>query len=240
MYGRIVTTSVVSLVALTWSSMPATAYDGGPVSGGGSISGVVKFKGTAPAPKQLEATKDVQVCGKHKIMDETLVVGSGGGLANAVVSITNITKGKPLEKGSPVFDQVGCQYVPHVIAFPAGSEVQIQNSDGILHNIHTYSEKNPSINRAQPKFKKVLKETFAKPEVIKVTCDAHNWMHGWFAVQETPYFAVTDANGAYKLTDVPPGSYDVKVWHETLGETTQKVTVAGGAEAKADFEMAGK
>jgi plastocyanin len=237
MYSRI---AIASLVALTWSSMPVSAYDGAPVSGGGSVAGTVKFKGTAPAPKQLEATKDTQVCGQHKIMDESLVVSSGGGLANAVVTITGITKGKPMEKVSPVFDQVGCQYVPHVIAFPAGSEVQIQNSDGILHNIHTYSTANPSINRAQPKFKKVLKETFAKPEVIKVTCDAHNWMHGWFVVTDNPYYAVTDAKGAFKLTDVPAGTYDVKVWHETLGESTQKVTVAGGAEAKADFELAAK
>lgn len=237
MYSRI---AIASLVALAFSSMPVSAYDGAPVSGGGSVAGTVKFKGTAPAPKQLEATKDTQVCGKHKIMDETLVVGSGGELANAVVTITGITKGKPMEKTSPVFDQVGCQYVPHVIAFPAGSEVQIQNSDGILHNIHTYSTANPSINRAQPKFKKVLKETFAKPENIKVTCDAHNWMHGWFVVTDNPYYAVTDAKGAFKLTDVPAGTYDVKVWHETLGESTQKVTVAGGAEAKADFELAAK
>jgi plastocyanin len=227
-------------LTLTAGSFPAAAYEGGAVANGGSISGVVKFKGTAPAAKQLEATKDVQVCGKHKIMDESLVVGADGGLANAVVSITNIAKGKPMDKASPVLDQVGCQYKPHVLAFPAGAEVQIQNSDGILHNIHTYSQANPSINRAQPKFKKVLKETFAKPENIKVTCDAHNWMTGWYAVQYNPYYAVTDAAGAFKLTDVPAGEYELKVWHETLGESTQKVTVGAGAAATANFELAGK
>jgi len=240
MYRRIVTASIVSLVALTWSSMPVAAYEGGAVSNGGSISGVVKFKGTAAAPKQLEATKDTQVCGKHKIMDESLEVAADGGLKNAVVSITNITKGKAMDKASPVFDQVGCQYVPHVLAFTAGSEVSIQNSDGILHNIHTYSQKNPSINRAQPKFKKVLKETFAKAEVVKVTCDAHNWMHGWFFVADNPYYAVTDATGAFKLTDVPAGDYELKVWHESGTESTQKVTVGAGAAATANFEVAGK
>lgn len=240
MYSRIATASIVSLMALTWSSLPASAYEGGPVANGGSVSGTVKFKGTAPAPKQLETTKDVQVCGKHKVMDETLIVGADGGLKDAVVFITNITKGKPMEKSSPVLDQVGCQYVPHVLTFPAGSEVQIQNSDGILHNIHTYSEANPSINRAQPKFKKVIKETFAKPEMIKVTCDAHNWMHGWFVVQENPYYATTDAAGAFKLTDVPAGDYEIKVWHETLGEATQKVTVGAGADAAVNFELAAK
>jgi len=240
MYGRIATASVVSLMALTWSSMPVAAYEGSPVSNGGSISGVVKFKGTAPAPKQLEATKDVQVCGKHKIMDESLVVGPDGGLANAVVTITDISKGKPMEKSMPVFDQVGCQYVPHVLAFPAGSEGQIQNSDGSLHNIHTYSEKNPPINRAQPKFKKVIKEAFSKPEVIKVTCDAHNWMHGWFYVTDNPYFSVTDAKGAFKLTDIPPGDYEVKAWNESTNDSTQKVTVTAGGDAQVNFELAPK
>jgi hypothetical protein len=145
-----------------------------------------------------------------------------------------------MEKSTPVLDQNGCEYVPHVRAFPAGSEVEIKNSDGILHNIHTYSEKNAPINRAQPKFKKVIKETFKAPEVVKVTCDAHNWMLGWFVVQDHPYYAVTDDKGAFKLTDVPPGDYELKVWHETLGEKTQKVTVGGGAEASANFELAAK
>lgn len=233
-------TGLVSLVALTWSSMPAAGYDAAPVANGGSISGVVKFKGTAPAPKELEVTKDKQVCGKHKIIDESLVVDAGGGVKNAVVSITNITKGKPMDAATPEFDQNGCVYLPRVQIFPAGSEVQIKNSDGILHNIHTYSEKNPSINRAQPKFKKVLKETFKAPETIKVTCDAHNWMQGWFVVQEHPYYAVSAANGEFKLTDVPPGDYELKVWHETLGESTQKVTVGAGAAATANFELAAK
>jgi plastocyanin len=200
----------------------------------------VKFTGTAPAPKELEVTKDKQVCGKHKIIDKSLIVGAEGGLANAVVSITNISKGKPMPEGDPVLDQNGCEYLPHIQAFPAGSEIEIKNSDGILHNIHTYSEKNAPINRAQPKFKKVIKETFKEPEIIKVTCDAHNWMLGWFVVQDHPYYAVTDEKGMFKLTDVPPGEYELKLWHETLGEKTQKVTVGGGAEATANFELAAK
>lgn len=231
---------IVAFSALAWSSAAVAAYEGGPVTDGGTVSGVVKFKGTAPAPKELEVTKDKQVCGKHKIFDESLVVSPDGGLKNAVVSITNITKGKPMEKVTPVLDQHNCVYIPRVQVFPAGSEVEIKNSDGILHNIHTYSEKNPPINRAQPKFKKVLKETFKSPETIKVTCDAHNWMLGWFVVQEHPYYAVTAENGEFKLTDVPAGEYELKVWHETLGESTQKVSVSAGGTATANFELAAK
>jgi plastocyanin len=218
----------------------ALAYEGGPVSNGGSIAGMVKYQGTPPAPKDVEATKDKEVCGKHKIVDESLIVGANGGIQNAVVSITNITKGKPMDGEAPVLDQHGCTYQPHVLLFPAGKTVQIKNSDGILHNIHTYSEKNPPINRAQPKFKKTIEEKFGEPETIKVTCDAHGWMHGWFIVEDNPYYAKTDETGAFKLTDVPPGDYELKVWQETLGETTQKVTVSAGAETKVDFELAPK
>lgn len=220
---------------------PAMAYEGGAVAGGGTISGTVKLQGAAPAAKVIEVTKDKEVCGAHgDLKSEEVVVGANNGLANAVVSITNITKGKPMEAATPELDQNGCKYVPHILAFPAGSTVKIKNSDGILHNIHTYSTKNPSVNLAQPKFKKEMQQKFDQPEVIKVTCDAHGWMSGWFISQDHPYYAVSDANGAFKLTDVPAGEYELKVWHEKLGEKTAKVTVAGGADAKADFELAAK
>jgi len=230
----------VAITAVGLCAPTAWAYDGAPVTGGGAIAGTVKLQGAAPAAKALEVTKDKEVCGQHEIKSEDLVVGAGGGIENAVVSITNIKKGKPMDAGSPVLDQKGCQYVPHVLLFPAGSTVKINNDDGILHNIHTYSTKNPPINMAQPKFKKTIEAKFDQPEVIKATCDAHGWMQGWFIAEDSPYYAKTDASGAYKLADVPPGEYEVKVWHEKLGEKTQKVTVAGGAEAKADFELAAK
>ena len=127
--------------------------------------------------------------------------------------------------------------MPHVLAFPAGSTVKIVNSDGILHNIHTYSEKNPSFNMAQPKFKKVIEQKVEQPEVIKVTCDAHGWMHGWWVATDTPYFAVTDDKGNYSIADVPPGDYTVEVWQEKLGTDDQKASVKDGATATTNFSL---
>ena len=230
----------VALVALVWAGA-VPAYEGVTVTGGGSIRGTVKLQGTAPAPKEIETTKDREVCGAHKLIDESLIVASGGGIKNAVVSITNITRGKALDTtGKPELDQHGCTYVPHVLTVPAGSELQIRNSDGILHNIHTYSTRNPPMNRAQPKFKKVITETFSQPETIRTTCDAHGWMQGWLIVIEHPYYAVTDDNGGFQLTDVPAGDYELKVWHEKLGEQTQKVVVAGAGQVSADFLLTPK
>lgn len=226
-----------ALVALPVAGM--AAYQGGDVKDGGSISGTIKFKGTAPAPKKLDVGKDKEVCDKSPKMDQSLVV-SNGNLVNAVVTITDIQKGKKIELKKVTLDQKGCEYHPHVLAFPAGSPVEILNPDGILHNIHSYSKVNSPFNQAQPKFKKSLDVKIEKPEAIEVKCDVHGWMHGWLVSTETPYFAVTDNSGSFKLTDVPAGSYTVEVWHEKLGKSTQKVTVKAKEEAKVNFEIAGK
>lgn len=234
------TAVAVALAAATgWASV-AAAYDAGPVSGGGTISGVVKYKGTPPPRAPLDVNKDKEVCAVTPKLSRDLVVAPDGGIQYSVVSIANITKGKAFEAAKAVLDQKGCEYMPHILLVQPGNPIDIQNSDGILHNIHTYSKKNPPVNRAQPKFKKTLQETFKEPEMIKLTCDVHGWMSGWAVVQDNPYFAVTDEKGSFKLTDVPAGDYELRVWQEKLGETTQKVTVQSGKDTTVTFELSGQ
>jgi plastocyanin len=225
--------------ALFFTASSLSAYDGGAVSDGGSIAVAVKFKGTAPAPKKLDVSKDKEVCAKTPKLDPSLMV-SGGNVANAVVYISDIKKGKKMAPTKVTLDQKGCEYHPHVLAFPVGSTVEILNPDGILHNVHSYSKANPAFNMAQPKFKKTLTVKIDKPEAINVKCDVHGWMSGWLFAAENPYFGVTDNNGTVKLTDVPPGTYTVEIWHETLGKQTQKVTVKAKDEAKVSVELAKK
>jgi Polysaccharide lyase family 4, domain II len=217
---------VVGGVALVAGTRAATAQ------GGGTIEAQVTYGGAAVIEK-LKVNKDVEKCGTEAAI-EKVVVGGNKGLANAVVSVPE-AKGAPTAKKITV-DQHGCKFVPHVSATTPG-EVELKNSDDILHNIHTYSTANPSINKAQPKFKKVMVEKFDKPEIVKLTCDVHSWMLGWVAVMPNPYFGVTDANGATKIENVPPGKYKVDVWHETLGKQTKEVEVKAGQTAKVAFEM---
>ena len=234
--------SAVALVATLSLVTAAAGYEATDVGNGGSISGEVKYNGTPPAPEKVAVTKDNEVCGKEKTSPD-LVVGANKGIQNVVVRLTDIQKGKKLEPAAsnPVFDQKNCEYNPHVLAFPAGSTVDILNSDGILHNVHTTSTANPSFNQAQPKFKKKIETKVEKPEFpIKVQCDAHGWMHAWWVSEDHPYYAVTDANGAFKLSDVPPGDYQLEAWHEILGKQTQKVTVKPKEDTKVSLEMAKK
>ena len=228
MNKRALITAFIAAAMLCTGGLAARADDG-------SITGTVKYGGTAPTPKKVDITKDKEVCGLKPHFEEDLIVGSDGGIANAVIYIADA---KAAPKPETVnFDQKGCDYVPHVLAFPAGSTVKIINDDGILHNIHTYSTDNPPINIAQPKFKKVVDVTVEKPELIRVTCDAHGWMHGWWFSASNPYYAVTDDKGNFTIKDVAPGDYTVTIWQEKLGKQEQKVTVKAGAPTTLDVTM---
>jgi plastocyanin len=214
-------------MALFFSGLPVSAQ------GGGSISGEVKFTGAAPAPKVVKVNKDNEVCGQEKKIVE-VAVGPGGGLGETLVSVA--AKGaKPTPAKPAVLDQKGCEFHPDMVVMAPG-EIKILNSDGVLHNIHTFSTANPPINKAQPKFKKEMVEKLEKPELVKVQCDAHSWMHGWIFVTENPT-AVTDDKGAFKLENVPPGKYKVDVVHPVLGKQTKEVEVKAGQDTKVAFEL---
>ena len=201
---------------------------------GGAISGMVKFQGGPPPRKTLEVNKNKDVCGKNPVQDESLVVGSNGGVQWAVARLVGIESGKKWRKKTwgkkqRVIDQNGCFFSPHVRLLRRKKSVRVLNSDGVLHNFHTFPKKNKAVNRAQPKFLKKMtlkgKKFFSKPEIINVKCDVHGWMNGYIVVAEHPYHAVTGGDGKFELTNVPPGKYKLELWHEILGTHVQAVTV---------------
>jgi plastocyanin len=227
--------SIVASVLAVAVAAAGVALVGGPpagAQGGGSISGEVKFAGAAPAPKVVKVNKDNEVCGQEKKVAE-VAVGAGGGLANALVTVPGAKGAKPAQPA--VLDQKGCEFNPNIVVMAPG-ELKILNSDGVLHNIHTFSTANPPVNKAQPKFRKEMVEKFAKPELIKVQCDAHSWMLGWIYVTENPT-AITAGNGAFKLENVPPGKHKVEVIHPVLGKQTKEIEVKAGQDTKVAFEL---
>lgn len=207
-----------------------------PAEGTGTITGVVKLAGTPPLLEKFLVVGDSPKCGKER-WSKDVMLGPNRGLRYAVVSIAG-TSGKPQKPAKmPYIDQVGCEFTPRVMIAPVGSPVFIINTDNFLHSFHTRSTRNPAIDKAQPSVRLVLEEKFDNPEIIEVGCDLHPWMKAWIVVVEHPYYAVTDVTGAFVLTDVPVGSYQLRVWHETLGKDAKDVIVSSGAEANVTFEL---
>ena len=201
----------------------------------GVIRGVVSFNGPVDA-KKLPVTIDQYICGKEKT-SENLVVGPQRGVKNAVVWLKTPPPGAawPSAPVKAEMDQKECLFVPRVVLVPAGGTVEFLNSDRLLHNLHSASKENPTFNRTQPRGR-AIPIAFAKPEIIRVTCDLHSWMQAWVVVADHPFYAVTGSGGEFELRDVPPGTYTLQIWQETLGITSREVTVAA-EEGRVNVEL---
>ena len=126
-------------------------------------------------------------------------------------------------------------YEPHVVAMRADQRLEIVNNDPTSHNVHPTPANNREWNKAQPPGSKA-EETFSREEIaVPVKCNIHPWMKGYIAVFKHPYFAVTLKDGTFELRNLPPGTYTIRAWHEQLGSSTQKITVAANERKVINF-----
>ena len=201
----------------------------------GAIKGTIVVAGAVPAQKKVDVTIDQYVCGTEKDAGD-LLFSPRKELRNAVVWLDNPPPGSaPAPAPKVEIDQNGCVFVPRVVIVPAGGTVDFLNSDRLLHNIHATPKLNVSFNRTQPK-NRTIPVTFAKPEIVRINCDLHSWMVGWVVVSAHPYYAITGADGQFSFDNLPPGKYDLHVWHERLG-TVQASATVGDQPARVTVEM---
>ena len=204
----------------------------------GSLKGTVRLATPIAALVDLPVNRNQGTC-RSRTPDPSLVVGSDGAVANAVVTLANIDAPISLPREPARLDQKACVFFPHVQAVPAGSVLEIANGDPILHNVHAYLGSETLFNVAMPVQNYRVRRKLERPGVIRLQCDAgHTWMSGYIWVSPHPYYAVTDGSGGYLIKDVPPGSYEVRVWHERLGEKTTGVTVAAAKTTTLSIELA--
>ena len=220
-------------------SSVAAAYEEIAVGNGATIQGTVKFEGKLPKLPPLQITKSKEVC--RNVPNETLIVGAGQGIRYAVVTLEGITKGLAVEKEAiHEVDNLGCRFVPHVLAASVGQFVVFKNSDPILHTAHAL------FTSGQPQFNvglypgKVSRKPLVTPGVVKIICEVHPWMSAYIVVTDHPYYSVTDVYGEYLISDIPAGSYRLKVWHETLGTEEKPVEVKAGGSQNVDFVLSPK
>jgi len=217
--------SLVALVVLMVSPR------GTPAPAGATVSGKITLSGTSPKMKPLDLSKEpdcVRMHASDPLLPENVVVGPGNMLRNVVVYISGGSMDQvPVPSNAVVYDQQGCRYATHVLAFRVGQEVKISNSDPISHNIHPLAKVNREWNKIQPAGTPPFSYAYDREEFIPIKCNIHPWMQGYFVVLRTSHFAVTGDDGRFTLPDLPPGHYTVTAWHETYGTQIQEITVTG-------------
>jgi plastocyanin len=207
------------------------------VSGGGTISGKVLYRGKPVRPRRVSVTQDPGVCGRAKEIYPAEV--EGGGVAGAVVWIDDISRGKAFHLPPATLDQKKCMFVPPIVLMAPG-DLKVVNSDNATHNIHIFAHNNRESNQMMAPGQAPIELPLMRPDEIMVRCDIHTWMQGHIVVAKNPYYALSGSGGAFTLTDVPPGKYHVKVWQPALGTEEQEVTVTAGKTATVDFTMGSK
>lgn len=246
--------SIVAAVALVATlATPAPAYDVVSVTDGGVLAGVVRFAGTASRLSPLPVARDRDVCGDHKDA-EPLVLGPEAGVRDSVVLLEGVARGKR-PAAEAILESSRCTFVGHVTAVMTGERGRVKNGDAVLHNPHGFLGRPPVFNLALPNREQTIDITrrLSRPGVIRVACGVHPHMAAWIVVHYSPYYAVTDERGVYRIEGIPPGGYPVTMWHEGFHlhgrdrngrpqydppRTVRKdVTIAPGATATIDFEL---
>ena len=210
----------------------------GAASAARAIAGKVTYQGPGPAPEKVRVSADPRCQQMHPNgLERSLIDITGGGLADAFVWLKGGVVGDyPAPTEPVILDQRGCEYHPQVIGVQAGQPIRILNSDDTLHNIHPRPTNNREFNIGQPRKGMESLRTFESPELmIPVGCDVHPWMRAYVSVVAHPFFAITKADGTYEIKGVPPGEYEVEVYHGQLKSLTRTITVKALQAANADF-----
>ncbi len=223
-----ITLAVVGVLAANPVGHLANAADWG------TLKGRFVYNGKAPTPKKVDTGKE-PLCSKHDVVDETVLVGEDGGLANVVVFVTtkNVKVNPEYEssaKDEAVLDNNGCRFQPHILPMRVTQTLKIKNSDPFSHNSNLAplgeEAKNPLLSTDA-----TFDYHFNKQQKVPVpiSCNIHPWMKAHVVVKDHPYVAVSDKEGNFEIKDLPAEELEFIAWHENQGYLSAKSDWKKGA-----------
>lgn len=197
----------------------------------GSIAGTITTEAKGMAP--VRVTIDQKVCG-DQLPDEAVVVDAQGRLANAVVVLTGVKRQHATE---PIVVNDKCRFAPRVQVIAPKASIKTSSKDPVLHTTNAQLENGRTLfNVALPIPGIIITKAIAAAGNVRLSCNTHPWMRGWMVVTDQAA-AVSGADGRFTIDNVPPGTYELRVWHEALKGTPQKVTVSAGKSAEVTFQV---
>jgi len=214
--------SLVSLVSFVLKGSPVRA------ARPGAIRGRVELRKVAPPIERRPGISDLGAPSNRDVADRL----------QSVVYLETAPRGafETDEGGHAVMDQRNETFVPHVLAITTGTTVDFPNSDKFYHNVFSLSRaKKFDLGRYAAGHSRPVR--FDRSGIVRVFCDIHSHMNAFILVFSHPFFAMTDAEGRYRIENVPPGTYALIAWNEGTSSEPRPITVPDGGIAELDFTL---
>lgn len=222
--GRLLTLGILGTLSCTTLALAAHAQ-------AGSVTGTITTSAKGLAP--VRVTIDQQVCG-HELPDHAIVVDGQGHLANAVVVLVGVKRAAAAET---TVTNDKCAFAPRVQIVRPNGNVKTTSHDPILHTTNAQLENGRTLfNVALPIPGLTITKPIGAAGTVRLGCNTHPWMRGWVIVTDQAA-ALTGADGRFTIDNVPPGTYELRVWHEALKSAPQKVTVTAGKPIDLSVQM---
>jgi len=188
------------------------------------------IQGRVALPKTLATTVIPQ---RYEVVDRNGIVATSPALA--VVYLEGPFP-RPTTPATVQLAQKNLAFSPSLLAIQVGTRVEFPNLDDTFHNIFSFSPaKRFDLGRYRPNDTPVPSQMFDTPGLVTLRCEIHQHMRGLILVLDTPHFVITDGDGRFRLTDLPPGKYVLKAWVDSKTTYSRPVEVAPGANLQIDF-----
>jgi polysaccharide lyase family 4-like protein len=207
-----------ALVMLLSFSSVSSAYEAREIKDGGSIEGVVEYSGvTIPKDPTITLTSETAYCGNSLPAERYLIKERK--VENAVVYLVGIERGKAVPDKPVIVTNTKCRFEPHVAVGFKGNRFIARNDDPVLHQFDMHAAIDGAEIYSVSLHEKGASATKTLPKtgLMELSCYVHPWQRAYVYIFDHPYATVTDENGAFVMKEVPPGTYTVAVWHESLG-----------------------
>lgn len=256
-----------SLVALLPVANVSLAYEVTEIDNGAIMTGRVAYTGTlSHAQIRFEVRKGPEICGAERVLNKVdvhqgllkgaVIALEGVKKGKPFASYQETATGQ----GEGRFHYIGgnalnvdvqlkkCSFGPFTGVITTDEAVRFTNHDSIKHTLHTYASKGRKAKilrtvhtqslRPDSQTEKVFSmKSLGHPRAVVLTCDRHDFMENWLYVVKNPYYAVSDESGNFSIDRIPPGTYDLVVWHPVLGIKTQHVTLTPGENVSINVDL---